>query len=326
MYLSPMDPSDPVEPPGDDPPPATYPALPTERAPAGMGLRIDRQTVTLSHVISAASDAWRRDIGIWILATVICVLIGFGLSLLLQAFVHLFGALLGGGEEPTGAVKALLGGIDFGIQILEILVQGALIMGYWAMALQAMNGKPAAVGALFSQIHKVWKYLLQWVVILIPVILFGAIVGAIVYGAFVGPIDFDMPLEEAVRRVGPAVAVSIAVALPFCVYYALGVFFASTELVFNDRAGAIEAIAYSWRIVRGRRWLTLGVILIAGLILAGSVLLCGVGVLFGAPFAVLMATALYLALRHGAEVPEPVTTSTLGQATAVGGGGNRSAD
>lgn len=323
MYLSPMEPSDPVEPSGDDHPPANYPTLPIERAPTGMGLPIDRQTVTLSHVISAASDAWRRDIGIWILATVICVLIGLGLPILLQALMGLFGVLLGGGEEPTGAAKALLDGIDFGIQILQILVRGVLFMGYWAMALQAMNGKPAAVGALFSQIRKVWKYLLQSVVILIPVILFGAIVGAIVYGTFVGPIDSDMPLEEAIRRVGPATAVSIAVALPFCVYYALGVFFALTELVFNDRAGAIEAIVYSWRIVRGRRWLTLGVIVIAGLISAGSVMLCGVGVLFGAPFAVLIATALYLALRHGADVPEAVTTSTLGPTVAAAEPGER---
>jgi hypothetical protein len=58
---------------------------------------------------------------------------------------------------------------------------------------------------------------------------------------------------------------------------------------------------------------------IAWLIAFGSTMLCGVGALFGFPFALLMSAALYLGLRNGADdVPEARTSSTLDRPTAAG--------
>jgi hypothetical protein len=42
-------------------------------------------------------------------------------------------------------------------------------------------------------------------------------------------------------------------------------------------------------------------------------MLCGIGLLFGAPFSTLLFGALYLALRNGADVPIANTATTLGR-------------
>jgi len=42
-------------------------------------------------------------------------------------------------------------------------------------------------------------------------------------------------------------------------------------------------------------------------------MLCGIGLLFGGPLAILLFGALYLALRNGADVPPARTSTTLGR-------------
>ena len=202
-------------------------------------------------------------------------------------------------------------GLQVGVQILQTVVQGVLVLGFWAMAIHTLHGRPAPIGALFSQINKALKYILQVLAMWLPLgILFGAI-GAAVFFISMGSIDLDMPLDEALETAGPALWVFFLVSIPIYVYILLGILFAQLELTYNDSAGPIEAIVYSWRIARKRRWLVLGVTVIATLIAVGSMLLCGVGFLFGGPLATLIVAALYLALRNGADVPAPDTGSTL---------------
>ena len=94
--------------------------------------------------------------------------------------------------------------------------------------------------------------------------------------------------------------------------FLLGIVFAVNELTYDDAVGVVESVVRSWRIASGRRWLIFATLFIAGMVTLASLMLCGVGVLFGGPFATLMMAALYLALRNGADVPEADTTSTLG--------------
>jgi uncharacterized membrane protein len=130
---------------------------------------------------------------------------------------------------------------------------------------------------------------------------------------FVGPVDFDTPMSEIMDDVGRPLAIAALVLLPVCVYLVTGIVFMQAELAFNDDAGPIDAILYSWRIAHGRRWRIIGVGLLAGLIVVGSAMLCGIGLLFGMPFAMLLSGVLYLALRNGADVPLANTSTTLGR-------------
>jgi uncharacterized membrane protein len=120
-------------------------------------------------------------------------------------------------------------------------------------------------------------------------------------------------MDEIVDKAGRPFAIAGLIFLPVYVYLVLGIVFAQTELAFNDESGPISALVYSWRIARGRRLRILGVSIVAGLIMLGSMMLCGIGLFFGLPFATLLYVALYLALRNGADVPRAVTASTLGR-------------
>ena len=271
-----------------------------------------RQTVTLGDVVSKASDAWRRDLGTWVLATILSLLIGFGLPLALGLVVGALQLLIVG-TAGSSAGNAIVQGLNLGVQGIQTIVQGVLGMGFWAMAIHALHGRAAPIGALFSQIPKALKYLLQVLAIWLPIgLVFGGIGAAVFYGA-VGSLDRNMPLEDALAEAGPAMSIYAVIALPLLIYVVLGVIFAPIELTYDDASGPIEAIKNSWRIADGKRWLILGTAVVAGLIAATSMLLCGVGFLFGAPLATLMLTALYLALRNGAEVLEPQPASTLGR-------------
>lgn len=271
---------------------------------------LTRETVTLGDLVSKASEAWQRDVGTWVLATVLMLLIGFGIPFVLGLGVGILGALLSAGDTHPAA-QAIMTGLQVGVQILQTVVQGVLALGFWAMAIHALHGRPAPIGALFSQINKALKYILQVLAIWIPLaVIFGAI-GAAVFFISVGSIDLDMPLDEAFETAAPALWVFFLVSIPIYVYIFLGILFAQVELAYNDSAGPIQAVVYSWRIARKRRWLVLGVALISSLIAIGSMLLCGVGFLFGGPLATLIVAALYLALRNGADVPTPDTRSTL---------------
>jgi hypothetical protein len=282
--------------------------------PAALGFPLRRETVTLSRVMSRASEAWSTDIGTWVLAMVLCLMVGLGIPMLFGLVLGLFD--LFSGSSQGDAANALSRGLGIGVQILQALIQGILYMGALAMAIHALHGGPAQVGKLFSQVPKIWKYLIQSFVVSIPLItLFALIVGVAYFGS---GIDLDSPMDLVTQQMGPSVVLAALVASPLVIYALLGVFFGVAELVYNDDAGPIQALASAWRIARGKRWLMLGVLSIAWMIAFASFLFCGIGALFGVPFALLMTATLYLGLRNGAEVSPARTDSTLGRSIASG--------
>ncbi len=290
-------------------------ALDTEAAALAFPLR--REAVTLSRVLSRASEAWSNDIGTWVLAMVLGLMIGLGIPFLFGLVLSLFDLFSGSTQsDPDGAASALSQGLGIGAQILQTLVQGILYMGALAMAIHAVHEGPAQVGKLFSQVQKIWKYLILSFLVSAPLVALFALIVGVAYLS--SGIDLDSPMDLVTQQMGPGVLLGCLVTAPFVIYALLGLFFGVTELVYNDDASAVQALTNSWRIARGKRWLMLGVLSIAWLIAGGSVLFCGVGALFGFPFALLMTAALYLGLRNGAEVSTARTDSTLGRPTASG--------
>lgn len=294
-----------MEPPYAPPPQSD----PIEPRPAEPAFPLSRSDYNLSDLLSRASEAWSRDLGAWVLAMVLYLLIGVGIPMMLGFFS---GFVLGfeGSDSDWSGVRMVIEGAA---QIIQLVLGAIFTLGFWAMALQGLHGEPARVGALFSQLSKIWKYILQSLVLGIGLILIVAPILLIVFLAFVGPVDRSTPMSEIMESAGMPLAITALVAAPFYIYVLLGLLFAQAELAFNDDAGPIDAIIYAWRIARGKRWSILGVTLIGALILSGSMMLCGIGVLFGAPFATLLAGALYLALRQGADVPRANTATTLGR-------------
>jgi hypothetical protein len=294
-----------MEPPYD-PPPEPGPIEPQPVEPA---FPLTRDGYNLSDLLSRASEAWSRDLGAWVLAMVLYVLIGFGIPTALAFFTGFFGEFQGSGSGWSGLRVTL----EAATQIIQLVLNAIFTLGFWAMALRGLHGKPARVGVLFSQLSKIWKYILQSLALGLGLVLIVAPILLIIFLAFVGPVDRATPMSEIWESAGMPLAITFAVGAPVYIYVILGLVFAQVELAFNDDAGPIEAIVFSWRIARGKRWSILGVGFISIMIFSGSLMLCGIGVLFGAPFATLLLGALYLGLRQGADVPRANTGTTLGR-------------
>jgi hypothetical protein len=281
--------------------------------PPEPGFSLARDNVTLTDLLSRASEAWSRDLAAWLLAMLLYGLLGLGIPFALGMVWGFFATIQEANGEPSAMFAAVNVIVQVVLQVVQLVLAAVFTLGLWAMALRGLHGHRTTVGVLFSQLSKIWKYILQTLAVGLGAILIILPIIVIVFLAFVGPVDLDTPMNEIIDDAGPPFGIASLVLLPLYVYIVTGIAFMQAELAFNDDAGPIDAILYSWRIARGRRWRIIGVGLIAGLIWLGSAMLCGVGLFFGAPFVLLLFGALYLALRNGADVAPANTATTLGR-------------
>lgn len=285
---------------------------PIESRPSDSGFPLTRDTFDLSDLLSRASEAWSRDLGPWLLAMVLYGLIGIGVPGALGLLSGVFGAFEGVGGNTGESFSALGVLFDVVVQVIQLVLSAIFTLGFWAMAFRGLTRGPTRVGVLFSQLSKIWKYILQMLALVVGLFLLVAPVMLIIFLAFVGPVDRSTPMSEILDNAGVPLLVAFGVLTPLYIYVAAGLAFIQAELAFNDDAGPIDAIMHSWRIAQGKRWMIIGVGLIGTLITAGSAMLCGIGLLFGIPFVTLLMAALYLALRQGADVPRANTRTALG--------------
>ena len=284
-----------------------------EPQPPEPGFSLTRENITLTDLLSRASEAWSRDLAAWLLAMLLYGLLGLSIPFALGMVWGFFTKIQEANGEPSAMFAAVNVIVQVVLQVVQLVLAAVFTLGLWAMALRGLQGHRTTVGVLFSQLSKIWKYILQTLAVGLGVILIILPIVVIVFLAFVGPVDLDTPMNEIIDDAGPPFGIASLLLLPLYVYIVTGITFMQAELAFNDDAGPIDAILYSWRIARGRRWRIIGVGVIAGLIWVGSAMLCGIGLFFGAPFVLLLLGALYLALRNGADVPPANTATTLGR-------------
>jgi len=284
-----------------------------EPQPPEPGFSLTRENITLTDLLSRASEAWSRDLAAWLLAMLLYGLLGLSIPFALGMVWGFFTKIQEANGEPSAMFAAVNVIVQVVLQVVQLVLAAVFTLGLWAMALRGLHGHRTTVGVLFSQLSKIWKYILQTLAVGLGAILIVLPIIVIVFLAFVGPVDLDTPMNEIIDDAGPPFGIASLVLLPLYVYIVTGIAFMQAELAFNDDAGPIDAIIYSWRIARGRRWRIIGVGVIAGLIWVGSAMLCGIGLFFGAPFVLLLLGALYLALRNGADVPPANTATTLGR-------------
>ncbi len=299
-----------MEPPSELPPPEV---APIEPRPAVPGFALTRESVTLTDLLSKASSAWSRDLMTWVLAMLLYGLLGFGIPFALNLVWGLVSAFQQGNGDTSATFAAVNVIVRIVMYLVQLVLSAVFSLGLWAMAVRGLHGKPMSVGVLFSQLSKIWKYIVQSLAVMLGGVLVVLPLVVIIFLMFVGPVDLETPMNEIVDNAGRPFAIAVAVLLPVYIYVVTGIVFMQAELAFNDDAGPIDAVLHSWRIARGRRWRIIGVGLLAGLIALGSAMLCGIGLLFGAPLASLLFGALYLALRDGADVPPANTATTLGR-------------
>lgn len=286
---------------------------PIEPRPAKLGFALSRDQVSLTDLLSRASEAWSRDLGSWVLAMILYGLLGIGIPVVLNLVWGLVSAFQQSGADASAVFGAVNVIVQIVLYLVQMVIAGIFSLGLWAMAVRGLHGQRTTVGTLFSQLSKIGKYIVQALVVSLGAVLILLPIVVIIWLVFIGPVDLETPMSEIIDDGGKPFAFASLLLLPLYVYIVSGISFIQAELAFNDDAGPIDAIVHSWRIARGKRWRIIGVGLLAILILWGSVMFCGVGLLFGAPLAILLFGALYLGLRNGADVPRANTASTLGR-------------
>ena len=240
----------------------------------------NRESADLKKLLLRASHVWSRDIGVWALTASICFIVGAALFLI---NTHKFGWAL-----------------TWILNMINALIVGVIAMGLYAMAIRAVHGHTPSINQLGSQIHKAFKYFVQYIIVVAGYfILFGVTLGLL---ALISGVAFGTPITQLSLSNWISVSVVIIVSIPVWIYFILGVAFTSAELAYNDEAGPIEALVTSWRIASGNRWLMCKVGAVAVALGSGSFLLLVVGGLFGVPFGWVLWTTLYLTLRDGADV------------------------
>ena len=301
---------EPMEPPFD---PSPRPPGTSEPQAAETRFQLNRDNLTLADLLSRASEAWSRDLATWVLAMLLYWLLGIGVPMALGVVWAIISGFQTGGADSSAMFTAVDVVVQVAMQLVQLVLTAIFTLGLWAMAIRGVLGKRVTVGVLFSQLSKIWKYILQSLAISLGAILVILPIVVIIFLMFIGPVDLNTPMSEIMDDAGAPMGIALLVLMPLYVYLATGIAFIQAELAYDDDAGPITAIVSSWQIARGRRWRIIGVGLIAGLIAGGSFLLCGIGLLFGGPFAFLLFAALYLALRNGAGIPVGNTATTLGR-------------
>lgn len=299
-----------MEPPNE---PAGPAPAPVEAQTVKLGFTLSRDRVALTDLLSRASEAWSRDLGSWVLAMLLYWLIGMGIPFALSLVWGLVSAFQKSGSDTSAMFVAVDVIVQVVLYLVQLVISGVFTLGLWAMAMRGLHGQRTTVGTLFSQLSKIGKYIVQTLVVFVGIALIILPIVVVVWLVFVGPVDLETPMSEIMEDAGRPFALASLLLLPLYVYIASGIAFIQAELAFNDDAGPIEAIIYSWRIARGKRWRIIGVGLLSMLIFVGSAMFCGIGLLFGAPLATLLFAALYLGLRNGADLPPANTATTLGR-------------
>lgn len=246
-------------------------------------------------LIGYAWNAFTRDWGMLTVTAFLLMICTFGAQLvgavLSTGITAAFGAV-GDGEGAMNAVGLVVGQLL--ATIIQVAVQGALGLGFARVAWGALNGRGADLGVLFSQFHKLGKYLVQVLLVaLVVVVPLALVFGGVFAGAYFAFDENDTRLIAGISVGGVLMIVAICVMLPL--------YFAQAELALNDQVTPWESIVNAWRIGSGKRLLIFGYSMLIGLILIGGAILCLLPVIPAMAFGQLIFIGLYAALRNGSE-------------------------
>jgi len=194
------------------------------------------------------------------------------------------------------AIGAALTFIPLVGPLANLFIQPPLWAGYTIVCLAQLKGKSWSFGDFFSGFQR-----------------YGSLLANALLMALIG---FVCMLPTIIRLIAVGVAaglmknpslllwVIIIGVLNFgaAVYFGLRLACFNVQLIIDRGFGPIDAIQGSWNLSRGHFWGLFGAFLVFGLLAVSGFLLCGIGVWFTAPLAMLGINAGYL-LIAGARGP-----------------------
>lgn len=257
------------------------------------GFPIHRANFTLNAVLT---EAWRAFARHWLPLTAAGSAAMFLPVIVQYVVVFLVAFVMGSAGLATTDPW-----LSAGTSILSAGVNIVLVSFGWlggiAVALDALEGREPSFASYFRAMRSAPIALGQTLAIYVAVFVL-IIPFAVLYGLLSGWGAVD---ESALVIAFVVLALVLA---PVVLWASLGVYFAWNELAHDPDAGFVSSIVRSWTIARGARlnMIVTGMILYFAVLL--GFLLCCVGALPAAGFALTGWTALYLGLRGGV-LPEP---------------------
>ncbi len=276
----------------------------------GDGFPFSRNDFDLSRLFTFVWQAFQRELPMLILTGLVVIggqIVGSVLSQIVQAIAGGIGSGIGG--EKTGVATTLLASVI--VLPFSTVLQGLLTMGSFRMYLDVLLGKKADFARVFSQVGKLGQYVVQLLaigVLVIPAVLaMGVVFGISLVVGGVGLTHADKMFDR-MNGFGIAVLVLGAIVLYVAIiFFTLSVIFAQMELVYGGCSG-VEALQRTWSLASGNRLTILGYLMVSGLIAIVSIAACCVGFLAGFPLSQMLLVGLYLSLRKGSGLPDPVET------------------
>lgn len=253
---------------------------------------LSRESLKFGEIWRFARKIYAKN---WVtlgLAIMLCM-VGMGVVQSLSTALYLMGGLgldvMDGGFSPLSlVVSGLLG-------LLHSCLLLVFVAGFLRLLLRAVREQPVRLSVLFSDLRTLPKLALQFLVLNAALVPLLALIAAplVFLGSPFGAASSDL--------LALLIFVFVPLMLGLVTYLSLGVCFFPLEVVAHPGLGLLEPIQNAWAVARGKRLVMLACGAVCfGLLFAGS-LFCFVGLLAAIPFAGVLLTTTYLALRNGAQ-------------------------
>jgi hypothetical protein len=270
------------------------------RARTGRGERfpLERHSWTFSALWDVCLGAFKRE---WLMLSVAVLVTG-----VISGAVQLFGNVVGAAFQLTDSV-ALIVVLAILAFLLQMAVQGVMGMGMMRVVLDVLQGGKVDLGRLFSQVHKVGRYLgavlLVMVALVLPLMLLFALlvgVGLLVVGVPLGEFGQE-PLNYLPHVMGILFGAGVLVFIP-ALYFGLPLNLLQAQMAFEDQESPVDAVRHCYLLARGERLSLFGVWLLVFLLAFVGVLACCIGIIPAMALGQTFIGGLYLTLRQGSEL------------------------
>jgi hypothetical protein len=240
----------------------------------------------MNHAVTSLQREWQACI---VAAAIALGLYAAGVFLIVTATSLASMVLLRSGELGTRAPTIMWAGMQFLRQMAIVPLQSLLMLGLSRTMIDVLMGRRPAASRFFSDL----RLLPNAVLIQLPLAFALAAPGI---GMALLPTELPV---ATIFSTGWTCLV-----LPVLAFVGMSWWlFSIPELVISD-CGAVEAMRRAFSLGRnGRNLRVFGYAALAAVSVMAGTIACGVGLLVGIPFAMLLMMSLFLALRKSASLP-----------------------
>jgi hypothetical protein len=259
-----------------------------------------RDTWSISALWDYCFAAFKRD---WLMLSV-AMLVGMAAITAANFASNIAGVVM----QVTDSF-AVIGLLVLLSTVVQVVAQGVMGLGMMRVIFDVLQGGGVDIGRLFSQWHKVGRYLvsifLLFVLLVLPLMLLFVVLGFVgMMAAGVSMADITSGGVFRTNETAAAIAFVGALVLTFipALYFSIPLYLLQAELAFNDDVTPVQALRNCYTLARGQRLPMVGVLLIGVLVLFAGLLACCVGVFPAYALMHLLIGGLYLSLRNGSEL------------------------